>query len=203
MNREIKNQSSFQTTNQSVYYAPVASTRGDRVEIYRFAFEEQCTAFSRAILNEQNSLQKSVIRYQFVKFIHEHYLEYSGDRQELLRGAAVMISLASDTIFFTITSARASLNYYTKKLRKLQEEYASVMPRIKAATELRRKGVVYSTSAGNNLQREESRRVKSQIDDTREMIRKYQSLLSRYLSICPDHIAEDIARLNSEFEQLR
>jgi hypothetical protein len=77
------------------------------------------------------------------------------------------------------------------------------MPRIKSADELRRKGVVYSTSAGNNLQREESRRVKSQIDDTREMIRKYQSLLSRYLSICPDHIAEDIARLNSEFEQFR
>ena len=114
-----------------------------------------------------------------------------------------MISLASDTVFFTITSARASLNYYTKKLRKLQGEYASVMPRIKAASELRRKGVVYSTSAGNNLQREESRRVKSQIDDTREMIRKYQSLLSRYLSICPDHIAADITRLNSEFEQLR
>ena len=45
--------------------------------------------------------------------------------------------------------------------------------------------------------------MKSQIDDTREMIRKYQSLLSRYLSICPDHIAEDIARLNGEFEQLR
>ena len=77
------------------------------------------------------------------------------------------------------------------------------MPRIKAANVLRRKGVVYSTSEGNNLQREEARRVKSQIDDTREMIRKYQSLLSRYLSICPDHIAEDIARLNSEFEQLR
>ena len=42
MNREIKNQSSFQTANKSVYYAPVASTRGDIVEIYRFAFEEQC-----------------------------------------------------------------------------------------------------------------------------------------------------------------
>ena len=144
-----------------------------------------------------------MIRYQFATFIHEHYREYSGDRQELLRGAAVMISLANDTIFFTITSARASLNYYTKKLRKLQEEYAAVIPRIKTANELRRKGVVCSTSVGNNLQREESRRVKSQIDETREMIRKYQSLLSRYLSICPDNIAEDIVRLNSVFEQFR
>lgn len=169
MNREIKNSASIKTVNQSIYYAPAASTRGDQVAIYRYAFEEQCAAYARDILNEQNALQQSVARYCFVKFILEHYMEYSGDRRELLRGAALMISLAFDTIYFTIISARASLNYYTRQLRKL-----------KAA-----------------------KKTKNQLAEIRGKIRKYQSLLNHYRSICPDHIAADIVRLNSELEQLR
>ena len=43
MNRTTKNTAIQETTQSPVYYAPAASTKGDKVAIYRYGFELECS----------------------------------------------------------------------------------------------------------------------------------------------------------------
>ena len=120
MSYKIENQTKNQTKNQTIYYAPAASTRGDKVIIYRYGFELQCALFAQELLQEQNQLKKCIIRYKFAKFILQHYQAYSGDRLEMIKGAATLIEGAMYGLENTLLRAKHGIKYHSRLLQKAQ-----------------------------------------------------------------------------------
>ena len=111
MNRTTKNTAIQETTQSPVYYAPVASTKGDKVAIYRYGFELECSHIARQILGEHYPLRKAILRHQMVNFICEHLKDYSGNRSELLKEAATLAYNAFYAIENTIIIADARVQY--------------------------------------------------------------------------------------------
>ena len=130
MNYKITNPHHTNNSNTGVFYAPAASTRGDKVVIYRYGFEMQCINFAQELRKEDDTLKKSVIRYNFAKFILQHYEAYAGDRLEMLKGAATLIEGAMFGLEDTLFRAKHGVVYTSKQLRKANTNRAELRQRL-------------------------------------------------------------------------
>ena len=195
MNREIKNATTTEPTNTKIYYAPVASTNGETVKIYRYGFEQQCALFAHDLLNEPDELKQCVIRYKFTKFIINHYASYAGNRLEYIRGAALMIAQAHYTLDNTLFRAKHGQIYYTNLLNKLKQKHKAVLPQI----EKQQNNTTCSISV-NNSQIVEA---KKELRNAHRSFSKYQHLYNRYSQVCSEHIADEIADLDLYLESFR
>ena len=195
MNREIKKATTTEPTNTKIYYAPVASTNGETVKIYRYGFEQQCALFAHDLLNEPDELKQCVIRYKFTKFIINHYASYAGNRLEYIRGAALMIAQAHYTLDNTLFRAKHGQIYYTNLLNKLKQKHKAVLPQI----EKQQNNTTCSISVNNNQIVE----AKKELRNAHRSFSKYQHLYNRYSQVCSEHIACEIADLDLYLESFR
>ena len=81
-----------------IYYAPAASTSGNGVKIYRYAFEKVCTDYKRQIDQSESPTKQAILRYQWAKFIMEHVGHYSGNRRFMKELARCLIKEAITTL---------------------------------------------------------------------------------------------------------
>ena len=195
MNREIKKATTTEPTNTKIYYAPVASTNGETVKIYRYGFEQQCALFAHDLLNEPDELKQCVIRYKFTKFIINHYASYAGNRLEYIRGAALMIAQAHYTLDNTLFRAKHGQIYYTNLLNKLKQKHKAVLPQI----EKQQNNTTCSISVNNNQIVE----AKKELRNAHRSFSKYQRLYNRYSQVCSEHIADEIVDLDLYLESFR
>ena len=70
------------------HYAPVASTRGERVHIYRYGIDRIREDYHQRLNAERHPLRRAVIRFEWAQFLYTHIGEYSGNRDSLRRYAA-------------------------------------------------------------------------------------------------------------------
>ena len=70
------------------HYAPVASTRGERVHIYRYGIDRISEEYRQRLNAERHPLRRAVIRFEWAQFLYAHIGEYSGNRDSLRRYAA-------------------------------------------------------------------------------------------------------------------
>jgi hypothetical protein len=83
----MKNKNSkFATTLVSesgtpIYYAPAASTSGNGVKIYRYAFEKLCMEYKRQIDEAESPIRQAILRHEWARFIRENIGSYSGSRR--------------------------------------------------------------------------------------------------------------------------
>lgn len=199
MNREIKNATTTEPTNTKIYYAPVASTEGETVKIYRYGFEQQCALFAHDILNEPDELKQCVIRYKFTKFIINHYASYAGNRLEYIRGAALMIAQAHYTLENTLFRAKHGQIYYTNLLNKLKQKHKAVLPQI----ERQPNNTTHLISTNNKAHNTQCIEVQKELGKALSLLRKYHRLYNRYLQVCSEHIAGEIADLDLYLESFR
>lgn len=199
MNRTIKIQPAAETANNYVYYAPVASTKGDKVTIYRFGFEQECSILAREILAEHNPLRKAMLRHQMVCFIREHIGDYSGDRAELLRGAATLAHNAFYTIEETILITETRIRYTKMRMRDIEQEY-----NIKAQNITRKpkpqNGVIYTTSTIAEYGTAQQKAGLRKLSLLQEKVRELKRQLDAYHRICPPSIAQAIIKDAEMFE---
>ena len=84
MNRE--NFSEIKTNNNSdhtTYYALAASTTGDKVKIYKYAFERINNEYRHRIFTTSDPIDKAIIGYEWAEFILANLPHYSADRSSL------------------------------------------------------------------------------------------------------------------------
>lgn len=70
------------------HYAPVASTRGERVHIYRYGIDRISEEYRQRLNAEHHPLHRAVIRFEWAQFLYAHIGEYAGNRESLRRYAA-------------------------------------------------------------------------------------------------------------------
>lgn len=199
MNRTTKNRAIQETTQTPVYYAPVASTKGEKVVIYRYGFELECSHLARQILGECNPLRKAVLRHQMVNFISEHLADYSGDRSELLKGAATLARNAFYAIEETIILTDARIHYNQKCIREIEQEYKIKAQWITAKKELP-DGVVYSTAANRSTTSTKEREGLRKLSLLLNKAKEFKRQLEEYHKICPPGITQEIIHSAKMFE---
>ena len=64
-----------------IYYAPAASTSGNGVKIYRYAFEKLCMDYKRQIDEAESPIRQAILRHEWATFIREHVENYSGNKR--------------------------------------------------------------------------------------------------------------------------
>lgn len=173
MNRENFSEINVEnpSSNHRVYYAPAASTSGDKVKIYRYAFERINNEYANHILNIADEVKQAVAKYKWAEFIFENLPHYSADRSELFRGAQLMCINA----FYAVQRERYNAKH------DLQDA-------IHQLSELRKR----STSAEGHAARHLSqaiRRVKS-------CRRRFDSVMEG----CSDELFEKMRQRAEEFE---
>lgn len=113
------NKVELSTRNHSVYYAPAASTSGDKVKIFRFAFECINSEYAHQILNTNDTVEKAVMKYKFSEFILEQLPNYSDDRSYLYREA----QLLTINSFYAIDRERYIAISNIKEAKKALNEF--------------------------------------------------------------------------------
>lgn len=199
MNCKIMNTVSGKPLNQTIFYAPAASTEGEKVKIYRYGFEQQCRMFAHEILNEPNELKQCIMRYKFTKFIIHHYASYNGDICDLLRGAAMMIARAHNTLDDTLFRAKIGIVYTSNLLQKLKIKYKAALQQ----TSRKQSSITNSTSTHNTCQQAYNKEAQQAINKAKQQLRKYQHIYRQYGQICSDTIAQEIVELDKYLEQMR
>lgn len=200
MNRTTENTSIKNAQQSKIYYAPVASTKGEKVVIYRYGFELELSHLARQILEERNPLRKAMLRHQMVSFICEHLEDYNGDRSELLKEASILAHNARYTIEETIIIAEARVHYNRKCISEIERAY-----KVRAqwlTTKKHPTGVVYSTATTpSNISAKEKeglRKLSLLLNKSRELKRQLES----YYKSCPPNIAQDIIRKAKMFDDM-
>lgn len=123
MNREnfsainVENPSS----NHRVYYAPAASTSGDKVKIYKYAFERINNEYANHILGINDPVKQAVAKYKWAEFIFENLPHYSADRSDLFRGAQLMCINAFYAVQRERYNAKHDLQDAIQRLSELQK----------------------------------------------------------------------------------
>lgn len=168
------------TSNHRVYYAPAASTSGDKVKIYRRVFESMNAEYRISLLNTTNPIKRALIKYEWAEFILEQLPNYSDCRSNLYNGAKVMIINAFNTIEGERYSAKKSLNEAVKALNDFTCHIASLSV---ASGDIRRAIEVRKTE----LKDEISRR------------RKHYGNIT---ALCPDQKFEQIKRRAEYFDSI-
>ncbi len=166
------------TRNRIVHYAPVASTRGDKVKIYRYGFDRISTEYQNLLESEQHPLRKAVIRYEWARFILAHLDEYAGDRELLKHSANALAATA-------YLDAKHILSESEDRLRKVRER----LHRAEKRAGISRKEQTSQTSKGLTAKQ------KQEIDDLRYDMKLCCKHQNEMLSICPDRMFMSIKKL--------
>lgn len=158
-------------SNHRVYYAPAASTVGDKVKVYRYALDRINSDAARQILNINNPVKQAVAKYKWAEFIFENLPHYSADRSELFRGAQLMCINA----FYAVQRERYNAKH------DLQDA-------IHQLTELRKR----STSAEGHA----ARHLSQAIHRVKSCRRRFDSVMGG----CSDELFEKMRQRAEEFE---
>lgn len=161
-----------------VSYAPVASTHGNRVKIYRYGFEQMGREYRRQLEAELHPLRKAVIRYEWARFILSHLDEYSGDREIFRRSASLLATTAYLEAKQIRSDAERSVKSAQERLRRAEKRAGII------------KGTESSTPA-KGLTAEEKRL----LNDLRYNLKHYRKLQNELLRICPDGVFDNIRHL--------
>ena len=164
--------------NRIINYAPVASTKGDKVKIYRYGFERIGSEYRNLLDNEQHPMRKALIRYEWAHFILNHIDEYSGNKEIFYRSASVLATTAY---------------LDAKHLRdKVERELCNAQERLRRAE--RRAGVVSKAKEQETTKglTAEQKRELSDLSYNLKLCRRHQNEL---LAICSDTTFERIRRL--------
>ncbi len=171
------------TRNRIVTYAPVASTRGNKVKIYRYGFERIGSEYRHQLKTEQHPMRKAVIRYEWARFILNHIDEYSGDKELFRRSANLLIT----TAYLEAKQMRAEAERNIKKaqdsLRRFEKHLGITR---KADGEITSKGL--STAE------------KCELNELRHQLKLHRKHQNELLNICPDNIFERIRHLADNAE---
>lgn len=101
---QISDTPSFST---KTYYAPAASTRGDKIIIYRSSLLRLCEQYHREACAARSELAAAKIRLRWAMFLLDQLPHYSGDRSDLYSFACDMGIYAARIIYY----ARAAEQY--------------------------------------------------------------------------------------------
>ena len=176
MKRE--NFSEITTTNtissHPVYYAPAASTSGDKVKIYRRSFERMNQEYRINMLSKINPIEMAIAKYEWGEFILEQLPNYADDRSDLFNGAKLLIIRAYNMICEERYNAKMALKEAIKALEDFTRHTASAMQDSKGRLSNR---AIENRKA--DLKGEITRRRKRYADVERR---------------CPDHKFEQIRR---------
>lgn len=171
------------TRNRIVTYAPVASTRGNKVKIYRYGFERIGSEYRRQLETEQHPMRKAVIRYEWARFILNHIDEYSGDKELFRRSANLLIT----TAYLEAKQMRAEAE---RNIKKAQDSLRHFEKRLgitrKADGEITSKGL--------------SAAEKCELNELRHQLKLHRKHQNELLNICPDNIFERIRHLADNAE---
>ena len=166
------------TRNRIINYAPVASTRGDKVKIYRYGFDRISAEYRNLLGNEEDPLRKSVIRYEWARFMLSHLDEYAGDRKALKRTARTLAETAYLDAKYIFMKAE-------EELRKTKER----LYRAEKRAGINRKEMTSLSSKGLTPQQ------RQEIDALRYDLKLHSKRLNELLAICPDRIFANIKKL--------
>lgn len=93
-------------SNDKIYYAPAASTRGNKVTIYRYSLIRLSEEYHREAYLIADEIEAAKIRYKWARLLTEQLPHYSGDRRELRN----------------FTKKLAQYTYYTLFLARKEEK---------------------------------------------------------------------------------
>lgn len=111
------------STARKIYYAPAASTCGDKVKIYRYAFDYTSQEYRRKIEAESHPLRKALLRHEWSQFIMRHINDYAGDRDSMARLAKTLATTALLDAEQIIRKAENNLKRACDTLRKAEKKY--------------------------------------------------------------------------------
>ena len=163
-------------SNHRVYYAPAASTSGNKVKIYRRAFERMNHEYRVGMLSKINPIDRAIAKYEWGEFILEQLPNYADDRSELFNGAKILIIRAYDMISEERYNAKSAIKEATKAL----EDFNKLI-------------------AENNLTAQAGRAISPKVIANRkaELVNNITCRRKQYADIvrrCPDHKFEHIRR---------
>jgi hypothetical protein len=164
--------------NRIISYAPVASTRGDRVKIYRYGFEQIGSEYRNLLERELHPMRKAIIRYEWASFILNHIDEYSGNKDIFYRSASVLAS----TAYLDAKRLRAGAE---RELRNAQECLRRAEKRAGVARKVKKQETTKGLTA--EQQRE--------LDDLRYNLKLCHRHQNELMTICTDSIFERIRKL--------
>ncbi len=164
--------------NRIISYAPVASTRGDKVKIYRYGFERISSEYRNQLEREQHPMRKAIIRYEWARFILNHLDEYSGNKDIFYRSSSVLAS----TAYLDVKHLRSVAE---RELRNAQERLRRAEKRTGVEGKDKKQETTKDLTA-------EQKRTLSDLRYNLKLCRKRQNEL---LAICPDSTYERIRRL--------
>ena len=165
------------------HYAPVASTRGERVHIYRYGIDRISEEYRQRLNAERHPLHRAVIRFEWAQFLYAHIGEYSGNRDSLRRYAA---SLAHNA-------------YMDAKQALLQAEQEHFAAQRSLSKPQRRLGFRRSEDGTikvptNGL----TATAKREIAEAQHDLRTATNRLNDLRHICPEHIFSQMCVLANE-----
>lgn len=173
------------TTNHRVYYAPVASTSGDKVKIYRYAFERMNQEYRVNMLNTLNPTKRALAKYDWAEFILEQLPHYSADRSDLFNGAKAMIINA----FYELQYERYNPKYELKEAIKELEDFN------RRQTESERAGKT-------DKQKLSPKAINSVRANLTHKINTLRRQYAETVRLCPDHRYEHIKRRAEYFDSI-
>lgn len=80
------------------YYAPAASTVGDKVKIYRYALDCISRDYLELIDSESSPLQKALLREEWARLIETQIELYTGDKSRMRLMALSLARVALETL---------------------------------------------------------------------------------------------------------
>lgn len=173
MNRENLSEINVEnpSSNHRVYYAPAASTVGDKVKIYRYALDRINSEYANQILNIADEVKQAVAKYKWAEFIFENLPHYSADRSDLFRGAQLMC-----------------INSFYDVQRERYKAKHDLQDAIHQLSELRKR----NTSAENR----DTRHLSQAIHRVKSCRRRFDSVMGG----CSDELFEKMRQRAEEFE---
>lgn len=168
------------TRTRIVSYAPVASTRGDKVKIYRYGFERIGSEYRHQLEAEQHPMRKAVIRYKWARFILNHLDEYSGDKALFRRSAELLATTAYLEAKQLRTEVERNIKDTLDNLRRQEK----------------RLGIMRDTNTTQNVI---SASEKSKLEHLRYNLKFYRKRQNELLAICSDNLFDNIRRLADNF----
>lgn len=172
------------TTNHRIYYARAASTSGDEVKIYRYAFERMNQEYRIRMLSLTNPIEQAIAKYEWGEFIIEQLPNYSDDRSDLFNGAKLLIIRAYSIISEERYNAKHALRKAVKALEEFDKKASSAEP-ASAVTSARPRKTI------------ETRRAELKGD-----IARCRKLYAEVVRRCPDHKFEHIKRRAEYFDSI-
>ena len=158
---------------RTVHYAPVASTRGERVHIYRYGIDRISEEYRQRLNAEHHPLRRAVIRYEWAHFLLGHISEYAGNREAIRRYATSLAHNAYTDAEQILSHAEHERLTAQRHLAKLQRQLG-----------FRRSedGSQQMPSSGLTTS------AKREIAEAQHNLRTATNRLSDLRHICPEHI---------------